>query len=137
MIIHQHPVEWGQIATMDTGSRHTHVGKRLSSLFQPKLHSSNSYVQIGDRTTVRVKGIMNANVQLGQMQRIVPFRVTDELLCDCILGVDFMRAFQMSIDSGNDTWSTPDGQMHQCDPYKRDTLVSSSDETGSNNLIRI
>ena len=107
-------------AMLDTGSIHTHLGKGLSKIFEEKLRSHEAIVQVGDGTPVDVQGIMNVQVQLGKVRRTVPFRVTDELLYDCILGVDFMRAFQMSIDSGNDTWWLPDGELHQFHPYKRD-----------------
>ena len=107
-------------ATNDTGSIQTHLGKGLSKLCEKKLRSYDSVVQVGDGTPVDVQGVIKVQVQLGKVVCTVPFQVADELLYDCILSVDFMRAFQMSIDSGNDAQRLFDGEVHQFHPYNRD-----------------
>ena len=47
----------------------------------------------------------------------MPFRVADELKYDCILGINFKRAFKIKIDYENDTCWTPMAVVHQFYPY--------------------
>ena len=67
-----------------------------------------------------MQGVLNLTVSIDNTQLSMPFRVADELQYDCILGIDFKRAFKMKIDYENDTWWTPKEVVHQFCPYGQD-----------------
>ena len=67
-----------------------------------------------------MQGVLNLTVSIDNTQLSMPFRVADEVQYDCILGIDFKRAFKMKIDYENDTWWTPKGVVHQFYRYGQD-----------------
>ena len=56
-------------------------------------------------------------VSIDNTQLTMPFRVADKLHYNCILGIDFKRAFKMKIDYENNAWWTPNGIVYQFYPY--------------------
>ena len=65
-----------------------------------------------------LQGVLNLTISIDNTQ--LSYRVADELQYDCILGIDFKRAFKMKIDYENDTWWIPKGIVHQFYPYDKD-----------------
>ena len=96
---------------LDDGSVHSYVGKGVSKEFAEKLEQEAASVRY------ELQGILNLTVRIDNTQLSMPFRVANELQYDCIIGIDFKRAFKMKIDYENDTWWTPKVVVHQFYPY--------------------
>ena len=105
---------------LDDGSVHSYLGKGVTKEFAGKLKQETASVRVADGGAVKLQGLLNLTDSIDNTQVSMPFKVADELQCDCILGIDFKRAFKMKIDYENDTWWTPKGVVHQFYPYGHD-----------------
>ena len=86
------------LGMLDDGSVHSYLGKGVSKEFAGKLEQEAASVRVVDGGAVKLQGILNLTVSIDNTQLNMPFRVADELQYDCILGIDFKRAFKMKID---------------------------------------
>ena len=82
----------------------------LDDGFAGKLKQETASVRVADGGAVKLQGVLNLTVCIDNTQLSMPFRVAEELQYDCILGIDFKRAFKTKIDYENDTWWTPKGR---------------------------
>ena len=105
---------------LDDGSVHSYLGKGVSKEFAGKLEQEATSVRVAGGAAVKLQGVLNMTVSIDNTQLTIPFRVADELQYDCILGIDFKRAFNMKIDYENGTWWMPKGVVHQFYPYGQD-----------------
>ena len=108
------------LALLDSGAGCSYLGKGLSAKFADKLEPLSSFAHIADGSAVPVQGILNVEITFGEMKHSMPFRVSDDLQYECILGINFKRRFKLKIDYENDTWSTPRGIVRQFYPYGHD-----------------
>ena len=92
------------LGMLDDGSVHSYLGKGVSKEFAGKLEQETASVRVADGGAVKLQGVLNLTISIDNTQLSMPFRVADELQYDCILGIDFKRAFKMKIDYENDTW---------------------------------
>ena len=105
------------LALLDSGAECSYLGKGLNAKLADKLEPRSSSAHFADGSAVPVQGILNVEITPDEMKRSIPFRVSDDLQYECILGIDFKRRFKLKIDYGNDTWSTPRGIVR---PYVYD-----------------
>ena len=108
------------LGMLNDGSVHSYLSKGVSKEFAGKLEQGTASVRVADGGAVKLQGVLNLTVSIDNTLLVMPFRVADELQYDCILGIDFKRAFEMKIDYENDTWWTPKGIVHQFYPYGQD-----------------
>ena len=112
------------LGMLDDRSVHSYHGKGDGKEFAGKLEQETASVRVADGGAVKLQGVLNLTVSIDNTQLIMPFRVADELQYDCILRIDFKRAFKMKIDYENDSWWTPKAVVHQFYPYGQDPTCS-------------
>ena len=111
------------LALLDNGAGCSYLGKGLNAKFAGKLEPLSSSAHIADGSAVPVQGLLNVEITLDDMKHSMPFRVSDDLQYECILGIHFKRRFKLKIDYENDTWWTPKGIIRQFYPYGHDPTI--------------
>ena len=111
------------LSLLDNGAGCSYLGKGLSAKFADKLEPLSSSAHIADGSAVPVQGVLNVEITLDDMKHSMPFRVSDDLQYECILGIDFKRRFKLKIDYETDTWWTPKGIIRQFYPYGHDPTI--------------
>ena len=111
------------MALLDNGAGCSYLGKGLSAKFADKLEPLSSSAHVADGSAVPVQGLLNVEITLDDMKHSMPFRVSDDLQYECILGIDFKRRFKFKIEYENDTWWTPKGIIRQFYPYGHDLTI--------------
>ena len=107
------------LALLDNGSMHSYLGRGMSKMFQGKYRPEASAVNVANGKSVKIQGLLDVRVTIDSCEQIVPFRLADDLTYECILGIDFKRAFGIRIDFESDTWWTPRGVMYSFYPCGR------------------
>ena len=111
------------LALLDNGAGCLYLRKGLSAKFAEKLEPLSSSAHIADGSAVPVQGLLYVEITLDDMKHSMPFRVSDDLQYECILGIDFKCRFKLKIDYENDTWWRPKVIMRQFYPYGHDPTI--------------
>ena len=94
-------------ALVDTGSTRTYLGKSFLDLMKNKLRPSLASIRLANSSVEQVEGEIDLKIELCNVVKHVTFRLVNSLSHDCILGVDFLSAFDFEINFALDTWSLP------------------------------
>ena len=74
---------------------------------------STASVLVADGTSEKVEGELNAQLSLQGRRKHMVIRMVNSLSVDCILGMDFLRAFDITIDFGNNQWKSTENGSYQ------------------------
>lgn len=101
-------------ALVDSGSTRTYLGPIFESLLEKQIIPVLASVLLADNSVEPVVGEVNTLLTLGKTRKSLPIRIVGAIKYDCILGIDFLKAFGLIIDFGNDTWELPgNSQVYQ------------------------
>ena len=80
----------------------------MENVFRNSLVPCNATVIVANNTVEPVSGEVVVEFSVFSETKDISVRLVPSLSCDCVLGVDFLRAFKFKLDFGNDSWSSDD-----------------------------
>ena len=93
-------------AVVDSGAAQSYLGKGISTILKGKFSPLSSMVRVTDETPVASQGILKAMFSIDGMEKTMPLNISDDLQYEGLLGIDFLRLFNIRINYEDDTWST-------------------------------
>ena len=101
-------------ALIDSGSTRTYFGKDMIPRLSDALLPCNATVIVANNAVETVSGEAQIQFTMGSRRRELSVRTVPSLSYDCILGIDFLRSFEISIDFANNTWKCPESAFVLC-----------------------
>ena len=98
----------GMVLTVmvDSGAAQSYLGKGISTILKGKFSPLSTMVTVADGTPVASQGILTATFSIDGMEKTMPLNISDELQYEGLLGIDFLRLFNIRINYENNTWWT-------------------------------
>ena len=96
-------------AMVDSEVAQSYLGKGISTILKGKISPFSSMVTVADGTPVASQGILTATFSIDGMEKTMPLNIFDDFQYEGLLGIDFLRLFNIRINYEDDTWWTEKG----------------------------
>jgi len=106
-----------------SGSTKSYFSKPFEGEFVSSSKRTDATILTANNTSEKVMGEMDVCVTVGTSSSTVNFRLAPSIGYDCVLGIDFLKLFEFTIDFGLGTWKTTSHPITKFAPASTDSQV--------------